>query len=187
LRLAHRLRGIHDGILVGIGTLLKDNPRLTVRMIRGANPFRIIVDTNLKIPLTANVLADHNVNKTIIVTTKTAREEKVAAISKLGARVLKISQDCRGWVNLKEMLFELGRLGLSSIMVEGGGKIITSLFKDRLVDRLVVAVAPKVIGQGIEAVGDLGIENLTSAFEFTDVSYRKIGVDFVFEGRPVIK
>lgn len=185
LRLAHQLRSIHDGILIGIGTLLKDNPRLTVRLVKGTSPLRIIVDTGLKIPLTANVLNDEHIKKTIIVTTKAAEEKKMAAIEKRGAKILKVNQDPQGQVDLREAFFRLGKIGVHSVMVEGGAKVITSLLKNKLVDRLVITIAPKIIGQGIEAVGELGVKELKEAINFDRIRFKKMGADLIFEGEPV--
>lgn len=182
-RFVHRLRGEHDAILVGIGTVLMDDPELTVRFARGRDPLRIIIDSNLRIPLAARVLAEGAASGTLIVTSKSADSARAAEIKSLGAEVVRLprSKDKSG-IDLARMLEELERRGIASVFVEGGKGIITSLLKERAVDRLVAIIAPKIVGQGIEAVGDLAITNLDDAIVFSSVKTRRLGADIVFDG-----
>lgn len=191
-RLVHKLRSEHDAILVGIGTVLIDDPELTVRLVRGRDPLRIIVDTHLRIPLTARVLAEGAASGTLIVTSKSADRARAADIKRLGAEVLRIpgslsrslpsSKDNSG-IDLVRLLEELGRRGIASVFVEGGKGIITSLLSSGAVDRVVAVIAPKIVGQGIEAVGDLGITKLADAIVFSSVRTRRLGPDVIFDGR----
>ena len=103
LKYAHRLRSICNGLLVGIGTVLADNPRLTVRLVRGRNPVRIIVDSKLRIPMKAQVLKCQGRAQTIIATTSGTDAGKIAALEKLGAEVLIVKEDSRGRVDLSHL------------------------------------------------------------------------------------
>ena len=184
LRLAHRLRREHDAILVGIGTVLEDDPQLTVRLVAGRDPLRVIVDSSLRIPLTARVLKSEAARRTLIATTEAADGNRAREIKALGAEVLTAPSDAnQPSVSLQALLRELKQRGIASVLVEGGAGIITSLLGARLVDRMVVVIAPKIIGRGIEAIGALGIESLSQALTFSDFKTRRLGPDIVFDGR----
>ncbi|HSE96757.1 MAG TPA: bifunctional diaminohydroxyphosphoribosylaminopyrimidine deaminase/5-amino-6-(5-phosphoribosylamino)uracil reductase RibD, partial [Blastocatellia bacterium] len=184
LRLAHELRCHHDAILVGIGTVLKDDPRLTVRLVDGRDPLRVIIDSRLRIPLAARVIAEGAAHRTLIATSEMADMELASELEKLGAEVLTLpATDAPLGVNLIDTLRALGRRRISSVLVEGGARIITSLLAAGLVDRVVVAIAPRIIGRGIEAIGDLGITKLGDAITFASVKLRRLGPDIIFDGR----
>jgi riboflavin-specific deaminase-like protein len=184
LRLAHQLRCQHDAIMVGIGTVIKDDPRLTVRLVTGRDPVRVVIDSRLRIPLSAHVIAEGAAHRTLIAATELADRERVGELEKLGAEVL-LFPPCDGasGINLFEVLTALGRRRMASILVEGGSRIITSLLAASLVDRVVVAVAPKIIGRGVEAIGDLGITRLSDAITFSSLKVRRLGPDVIFDGR----
>src|SRR5712692_5425622 len=184
-RFAHKLRREHDAVMVGIGTVLSDDPQLTLRLVKGRDPLRIIVDGGLRTPLTARVLADGAARHTLIVTSESADVRRATEIERLGSEVLRLprsSNDDSG-VNLNRLFEELGRRGIASVLVEGGKGIITSLLAERVADRLVAIIAPKILGQGTEAIGDLGITRLNEAITFSSVKTRKLGPDIVFDGR----
>lgn len=184
LKFAHKLRMEHDAIMVGIGTVLADDPRLTVRLIEGRDPLRVVVDSRLRIPLTAQVLKSAVVSNTIIATTDAADARRVERLRRHGATVLVLPSGKNPvGVDLKKLLRQLGKRRIGSILVEGGSGIITSLLAARLVDRLVVVTAPRILGRGIEAIGDLGITRLSNAIRFTSVKTQRIGPDIVFDGR----
>src|SRR4029077_19795982 len=111
LRLAHDFRAAHDAVLVGIGTVLADDPKLTVRLVPGDSPVRIVVDSQLRIPLDANVLANRDA-RTIVATTPSASEERAAAIRARGAEVLRVRADVDGRVDLRDLLARLRRDGI---------------------------------------------------------------------------
>lgn len=184
LRLAHKLRREHDAILVGIGTVLADDPQLTVRLIKGPDPLRVILDSRLRIPLKSRVLAGVAAERTLIAASVSADTNRASAIQKLGAEVLRIPAAGDGsGINISRLLQELGRRGVASVLVEGGKGVITSLLAAGAVDRLVVVIAPKIIGQGTEAIGDLGITRLSKAITFSSVKIRRLGDDVIFDGR----
>jgi 5-amino-6-(5-phosphoribosylamino)uracil reductase/diaminohydroxyphosphoribosylaminopyrimidine deaminase/5-amino-6-(5-phosphoribosylamino)uracil reductase len=178
--LAHELRATHDAVLVGIGTVLFDNPRLTVRLVDGPDPLRVVADTTLRIPLDRALLTEHP-ERTICVTSEDAPPERVEAIRRLGARVIFGRRD-GAHLDLVDMLAHLHDLGIRSLMVEGGAGITTSLLRAGLVDRLVVCIAPKVLGTGLDAVGDLGIRDLGQALTFSETTIRQLGPDILFDG-----
>jgi riboflavin-specific deaminase-like protein len=179
--LAHELRATHDAVLVGIGTVLYDNPRLTVRLVDGPVPLRVVADTTLRIPLDRALLTEHP-ERTICVTAEDTPPARVEAVRKLGARVIFGRRD-GAHLDLVDMLGRLHDLGIRSLMVEGGAGITTSLMRAGLMDRLVVCIAPKVLGTGLDAVGDLGIRDLGQALTFSETTIRQLGPDILFDGR----
>ena len=148
LRLTHQLRAHHDAILVGIGTVLADDPQLTVRLVPGPNPQPVIVDSRLRLPPTARLLGD---GRPWIATTDAADRRRQAALEAAGARVVRLPADDAGRVSLPALLAYLHRQGIRSLMVEGGAQVITGILADRLADRLVVTIAPLLLG-GLNAV-----------------------------------
>ncbi|MDQ6859504.1 MAG: dihydrofolate reductase family protein, partial [Chloroflexota bacterium] len=182
LRLAHELRAAHDAVLVGIGTVLADDPRLTVRLVAGRSPVRVVVDSQLRLPLDANVLRTADA-RTIVATTALASEERAAAIRMRGAEVLRL-KDHDGRVDLRDLLAHLRGDGIRSLLIEGGRGVITTALRERVVDRLTVCIAPKVIGEGIAAVGDLHIDRLRDAMTFERAGFVACGDDVVFNGEP---
>ena len=180
-RLAHRLRSLHDGIMVGLGTILADDPQLTVRLVKGRSPIRVIPDSRLRISLNAKVFKDQDVAPTIIATTSQADEKKLSSLKGMGIEVLMVSEDERGEVDLEVLFKSLGKRGISSILVEGGARIITSLFHQGLVDKVVLVIAPKIMGKGIEAVGDLSIRGVSDVLKLSFVKTYRRGEDLVIE------
>jgi 3,4-dihydroxy 2-butanone 4-phosphate synthase/GTP cyclohydrolase II len=186
LRLAHELRAAHDAVLVGIGTVLADDPKLTVRLVPGHCPVRVVVDSHLRIPVDANLL-DTSAARTIVATTTVASEERAEAIRARGAEVLRVKADADGHVDLGDLLARLRADGLRSVLIEGGRGIITAALREHLVDRLTVCIAPKVIGEGIAAVGDLHIDRLRDAMTFERAGFIASGADVVFYGEPAVR
>jgi diaminohydroxyphosphoribosylaminopyrimidine deaminase/5-amino-6-(5-phosphoribosylamino)uracil reductase len=183
LRFAHILRAKHEAIMVGAGTACRDDPRLTVRLVPGKDPIRVVVDSTLRTPLTAAVLAHGAAAGTVLAVTERAPTDRCAEATHLGATVLRLPVETEGRVDLKALLSELYASGVRSVLVEGGAALITSLLCNRLVDRLAVCVAPKILGSGIEAVGDLGICELNDSLALVDTSIIPYGVDVVFDSR----
>jgi diaminohydroxyphosphoribosylaminopyrimidine deaminase/5-amino-6-(5-phosphoribosylamino)uracil reductase len=182
-RLAHRLRALNDAVMVGAGTVLSDNPQLTVRLVSGKNPSRVILDSTLKIPLEARVLMNQESAPTMIAATSGADDEKVSALRRMGIEVLITPEDEQGKVDLRHLLEILGKRAISSVLVEGGAETITSLLRLNLVDRLVVIVAPKLMGKGIEAVGELNIADVSQTLKLSYSRTYRRGEDLVIEAR----
>ena len=185
LRFTHELRAQHDAIMVGIETVLRDDPRLTVRLVPGRNPLRVVADSALRTPLTAALLADGAAAGTVLAVTERAPAERCAAARTRGATVLRMPLDAGRRVHLAALLSALHERGVGSLMVEGGAQLITSFLRERLADRLVVCLAPKVLGNGIEAVGELGIRDLANALTLSDTRMTPYGADFIVDGRVV--
>jgi riboflavin-specific deaminase-like protein len=179
LELAHRLRAEHAAVLVGVGTVIADNPRLTVRLVPGASPRRIVLDSTLRLPLSSHVLTD-GAAPTLIVTTPRASADRMRAVQSHGAVVHvaeRLADD--GRIDLRCVIEQLE---LDSLLIEGGGAVITSALQQRIVDRLVICISPKLIGAGIEAVGDLHVERLRDAFSFTSSRFTPLEDDVIFDG-----
>ena len=173
---AHRIRSESDAIIVGIGTVLADNPQLTVRHVRGRNPFRIVLDSQLQIPLKSHLLSDDQVQKTIIATISND-EDRIEQIKKTGAHVWQIESNSSGTVSIVPLLKKIASARMSAVMVEGGAQIYTAFLKEKMVDHIVIAVAPKIIGTGIEAIGNLGIFSVDDSVELINVKTKKLNPD----------
>ncbi len=183
LKLAHQLRAVNDAILVGVSTVIKDNPELTTRLVKGRNPLRIILDSMLRIPLDAKVLQNQDKAKTLVAATPRAAKQKLAALQKMGIEVLITPPDKEGRVDLTNLLKTLGKREITSLLVEGGGEVITSFLRLNLVDNLVAIIAPKLLGKGTDAVGDLNIADLAKAYQLNIEKVYRSGVDIVMEAR----
>ncbi|HOW57311.1 MAG TPA: bifunctional diaminohydroxyphosphoribosylaminopyrimidine deaminase/5-amino-6-(5-phosphoribosylamino)uracil reductase RibD, partial [Smithellaceae bacterium] len=183
LKFSHRLRAEHDAILVGSGTVSKDNPELTVRLVRGRNPLRVILSSDLRIPAEAKILHNLSDAPTLIATLKKSSDKKFQQLISLGAEVISVAADKSGKVDLKSLLKILAGRKISSVLLEGGAGIITSAFRDNIANRLVTIIAPKIIGKGIEAVGDLNIEKLASAKILVIKTIKRSGTDIIIDGR----
>ncbi|MGB5217836.1 MAG: bifunctional diaminohydroxyphosphoribosylaminopyrimidine deaminase/5-amino-6-(5-phosphoribosylamino)uracil reductase RibD [Smithella sp.] len=183
LKFAHQLRAEHDAILVGRGTVEQDNPELTVRLVRGRNPLRVIVDSQLNVSLKAKIFQNTLQAPTLIVTVKNNKDPRFKKFSRYGAEILTVDADRNGQVDLKKLFKILGERKISSVMIEGGAQIITAVLKNNLADRLVTVIAPKIIGKGIEAVGDLNIKNLASAKKLLMREILKSGDDIILDSQ----
>ncbi len=153
LDFTHRLRAMHDAILVGVNTVLTDNPLLTVRRVEGPNPRPVVVDSHLRIPLDSRLVQRRDA-ATIVATTEGACAEKAARLAAHGAEVWFLPKTATGRVDLAALFSRLGAQGISSVMVEGGSSIITSILGSDLADQIVVTVSPCLLG-GVRAVGSL--------------------------------
>jgi diaminohydroxyphosphoribosylaminopyrimidine deaminase/5-amino-6-(5-phosphoribosylamino)uracil reductase len=183
LRFAHRLRSGHDAILVGAGTVFIDDPELTCRLVRGRNPLRIVVDSQLRISPGARIFKQQKEVPTIVVTTRRTADERRRPFEEKGIEVLEIGEDRTGRVDLHMLLAALGKREISSLLVEGGAAVITAFLREKLADRLVVIIAPKITGEGLNAVGDMGIRQMDDSLR---LSFRRIarrGDDLVVDAR----
>jgi riboflavin-specific deaminase-like protein len=181
----HELRSSHDMIMVGIGTVLNDNPRL-LHKDPTKSPMRVIVDSMLRTPLESQLLTKHPEKTTFLVGAQ-APARRIADIEALGAKVIRTRQDRNGRLNLRHGLLELGRLGGRTLMVEGGSQILTSLLGDRLIDRMVVGIAPKIIGRGIPMIGDLNIARMGDAIDLVPKTVEFDGTDIIIDAKVKYK
>ena len=187
LKLAHTLRAEHDAIMAGINNVLLDNPELTLRLAKGRSPTRIILDSRLRIPLDAKVLTSQDKAATLIATTQAAPKEKIATLKKIGIEALVIPADMGGRVDIKKLLKTLGKRGISSVLVEGGGETYTGFLRLGLVDRIVGIIAPKILGKGLDTIHDLYITDINQALPFVFDKVYRSGVDIVVEGKPNVQ
>lgn len=175
----HQLRKDVDAVMVGINTVIRDNPKLDARLVKGNNPLKIIVDSNFKIPENSNVFKDPS--KVIIATTQKASKTKIQSIKQKGANVIIIkSKD--GMVDLRKLMKELAKMNISYIMIEGGSHLNASAIKEKIVDKLLIFTAPKIIGNGLGAISNLGIKKIDKAIKLKSITTRKIGKDMLVEG-----
>jgi GTP cyclohydrolase II len=174
--ISHALRAACDGVLVGVGTAIRDRPQLTVRMVAGASPHRIVLDSTLRLPLDSPVLGPEAA--TTVVTTAQADPDRRVALQERGARI-EVVDDDRGRVDLAAALDRLRQSGLESLLVEGGAAVITAFLAAGLADRVIVAVAPIVLGRGTEAVDGLGITNVTDGIRLVRRTVVTAGDDVV--------
>jgi len=179
----HELRDIYDGILVGIGTVLADDPSLTVRLPDGSgkNPLRIIVDSKARTPLTAKVVCDGEA-KTLIAVTALAPPDRVAALQAAGAEVLIVNEGRQ--VDLQRLLADLGRRNITGVFVEGGATINYSLLQNQLVDKVYSFIAPKMVGgrTAPTPVGGDGVAELSEAFSLQAIETELLAGDILVSG-----
>lgn len=184
-KFSHELRGMCDAIMVGINTVLKDDPSLNVRAGRYPHsPARIIVDSKLRISQSAKVLSKDLENIVIIATTDSYDREKFEILSKMENVRIVIVKDKNGRVDLRDLLEKLKEFNISSILLEGGGSLNASMLKENLVDKFYFFIAPKIIGaDGISAIGRMGIEKIDEVLNLKDVEVSKISTDILIKGR----
>lgn len=172
-QLTHQLRAAHDAILVGIGTVLADDPQLTVRHVPGKDPQPVVLDSRLRFPLGAKLL---QARSPWIATTSQADRNKAGALTTAGAILLTMPPDATGRVHLPSLLARLSELGIKNLMVEGGAGVITSLLREQLVDFVVLTIAPVFVG-GLPAIEDfLGYNTARSeSSSSSNNSFPKLG------------
>jgi GTP cyclohydrolase II len=178
-RVSHALRAACDAVLVGVGTVVQDDPRLTVRMVPGASPLRVVLDSTLRIPLTARVLDDDAATLVLCADGASPATRDALLARQVGVRTVPAGP---GGVDLGASLRALRSLGVRSVLVEGGADVITSILTAGLVDRVVVATAPSIMGAGTDAVGDLGTARVVDAVRLTNRSVHATGDDLLVAG-----
>jgi diaminohydroxyphosphoribosylaminopyrimidine deaminase/5-amino-6-(5-phosphoribosylamino)uracil reductase len=181
----HEMRNGADAILVGIGTVLADDPRLTTRIPGGGgkDPNRVVMDPLLRIPHRAKVLTQGGEGKTIIVTTGQASGERADRLRKLGAEVMVMKKQGQ-FIDMKELMAILGKRGVASVMIEGGSEVAASALSAGVVDKVVYFIAPTIIGgkEAPGAVGGEGVSSLGDAISLRDLTYSPVGKSIMVEG-----
>jgi GTP cyclohydrolase II len=179
LALTHAVRAAHDAILVGIETLLADDPQLSVRHWPGRSPAPVVLDSRLRTPLAARVLAGAGPDRVVrIACTAGADEARAAPLEERGARVVRLPAWSNGWVDLEALMGALGAAGVRRLMVEGGARVLTSFLRAGLGDYAVVTVAPRFLG-GLAAVGAL---DAARPPRFAQVTSHRLADDVVLAG-----
>jgi diaminohydroxyphosphoribosylaminopyrimidine deaminase/5-amino-6-(5-phosphoribosylamino)uracil reductase len=179
---AHRIRQHYDGVMVGVNTVLRDNPRLNAWFSK-MQPTKIIVDSQLSVPQNANIFS---ANSKVIIITLPARPGQETENRKILSAQVKILEvkESSGQINLKDALKKLAQLEITNILVEGGGTLIGSLFDEGLVDKVIFFISPKIIG-GKDAIGSVmgsGIARVGNAIRIGRIKLRRFGEDFLIEG-----
>jgi diaminohydroxyphosphoribosylaminopyrimidine deaminase / 5-amino-6-(5-phosphoribosylamino)uracil reductase len=176
----HKLRAQHDAIMVGTGTVLADDPQLTCRLpgLGHHSPVRVVLDRNLRIPPTAQVIAEGRKTPTWVLTLPSADDARRDAFLARGAVLIEVDPDVAGRIDLVAALRALGARGLTRLLVEGGARLAAALLEARLVNRLVWMHAPLVIGaDGIPAIAAYGLRALADAPRFERVASETVGAD----------
>jgi len=176
---AHKLRARNDAVLVGIGTVLRDNPALTTRLVKGKNPARVIIDRKLKTPLDSKVVKSASSIKTFVITTSKSPKKKATKLRALGVQLIVVPSGKSGEIDLKKVIRILYQKGLKNVLVEGGSGIITSFLKSGLADKVIAIIAPKILGEGTHPVGGLGIGNIKRALKLKIKKVKRLGGDIV--------
>ncbi len=182
-RVVHRMRAESDAIMVGVDTILADNPRLTVRHVKGRNPRRIIVDSQLRTPESAAVLQGVLAPGTIIATTESDPEVHDRYL-KSGV-ILLVCRSENGKVDLHDLWSKLGKLGIRSLLLEGGSRLAGEALRQGLIDRCVFFYAPQVVGSdGLSPFTFTGITDMARSIKFRDLGIRRVGTDIMVTTRP---
>ncbi|MNB69829.1 Riboflavin biosynthesis protein RibD [compost metagenome] len=183
--IVHTLRHRHQGIMVGVGTVLADNPSLTTRTeVPGINPVRIVIDSKLRTPLDAAVVADGQAS-TIVIAAESADPAKEAALTAAGVKVLRCGVGPR--VDLTAAMKALGELEIGSVLLEGGGELNGAMLEQGLVDRVTLFFAPKIVGGRAEAPSAFswdGVELMKEAVTLEQVEVEVLGDNVCITGRP---
>jgi diaminohydroxyphosphoribosylaminopyrimidine deaminase/5-amino-6-(5-phosphoribosylamino)uracil reductase len=178
LKLSHKLRAISDGIIIGSRTLASDDSKLTTRLVKGSNPIRIILSNSGRISGDRNVFKDGEA-PTYVATSRGSHLKGMSGVERILVR------KHRKGLNLKDLLVKLGRMGIVTLLVEGGSGVLTSFLRQKLVDRIIVCVAPILIGDGIPAFGGLGVEMVDESVGLEDVEWKRSGPDMIVSARPL--
>lgn len=178
----HRLRAEADAILVGSGTVLADDPLLTCRLagLEDRSPVRIVMDSRLAVPLTSALVRTAGEVPTWLYTLKDAPDERAAVLRDCGVEVVELAADRAGLPRLDALLADLGRRGITRLLVEGGARLSATFLREKLVDRIEWFRAPSVLGgDGLPAAEAFGVDELDDLARFRRVDVRPVGVDLL--------
>lgn len=179
--LTHQIRACCDAVLIGIGTVLADDPQLSVRRVDGKNPQPIILDTHLRTPLNAKCVQRNDVDSWII-NGKTDSVQKIRVLEEAGARPLACATGTNGKIDLLALMDLLAAMNINSLMVEGGARVITSFVNSKLVDLFIITIAPKLVG-GLQVLNSRGLE-AAQYLDCEQVHYQRLGNDIIVWARP---
>lgn len=184
---SHYDRGCTGAIIVGIGTVLVDDPELTARGDVGRQPVRVVVDTELKLPLESKLVATASQGPVFVYAADDSSEERQRALEDAGVYLILLPRQGKSHLRWMEICTDLGERGVNSAMIEGGGSLIASAFQERAIDRVKIYVAPKVFGgeNAKSPVEGPGVPDVSRAVTFARLSTRALGPDVVIEGTVV--
>ncbi len=177
----HLMRSRVDAVLIGIETLLKDDPQLTVRHVDGRQPRRVILDSLARTPINARLLT--NEAPTTIFVSNKASSERIEELRRVGANVM-VMPDDNGRIRLESVKYELGKSGITTLLVEGGRQVATSFLREGAVDNITFFISPRLLGKGISSVGDLKINDLSEALVLEDWNVEVLGEDILITATP---
>ncbi|HRP93398.1 MAG: bifunctional diaminohydroxyphosphoribosylaminopyrimidine deaminase/5-amino-6-(5-phosphoribosylamino)uracil reductase RibD [Ignavibacteriaceae bacterium] len=179
----HWLRARYDAVLIGSDTARIDNPKLTVRMVEGRNPYRVVLDSKLNLKSDLYLFKNNSDKKTILITVEANKSKlnKINKFDKLGVNVLFVNSDRQGRIQLKSVLKELSKLQITSLLVEGGSKIYSSFIKQNLFDDIYLFVSPKILGSGLNTFSEFKSKKLGDAAKLNVKQTQKIGDDILIE------
>jgi diaminohydroxyphosphoribosylaminopyrimidine deaminase/5-amino-6-(5-phosphoribosylamino)uracil reductase len=181
-RLVHLLRNEHDAVMVGSDTVIHDDPSLTVRHGKSRrNPLRIIVDGTLRISMNSVVVATASKIPTIIITTSKAPTKKIDALTDAGVDVITATER-RSHIALGWLMEELGRRGVMSVLLESGGRLAAAMLDECLIDRVMIFIAPKIIGGPKCVLPSHGVAQMAEALPLTDPVITRVGPDILVDG-----
>lgn len=182
-REVHRLRGKVDAIMVGVGTVVKDDPLLTCRVPGGKDPLRVVVDSNLRVPLHAALFTVPSAARTMVATC-CQDQARIQALSTRGAEILNCKEE-GGRVDLADLFTNLGALGVQSILLEGGSHLAGAALRAGFVDRCMIFLAPKLVGgAGMGLFSGEGVALMGDAIRLHGMTVKRVGVDLLVEGKP---
>ena len=180
--IVHLLRNSYDAVLVGAGTVITDNPQLTCRIAEGRDPWRIILDARLRIPLDAEFLRQRGREKNIIVTSDNAPAGKVTALKNLGATVWRLPAR-EGAVPWLPLLKKVAKTGIASVLIEGGATTAAGALKEKVVDKMLLFYAPKLLGgDGRYMIDSLGVEHISQSVMLRNLKIERSGADLLVSG-----
>ncbi len=179
--LTHCLRSAHATILVGIGTVLTDNPRLNVRLVPGPDPRPVVLDTHFRTPPDSRLL-QRSGSGALIVGAWSAANARPARLEACGAAVARCALGPEGRLDLAGLMALLAEKAVNSVMVEGGARVITSFIRARLVDQFVITIAPRLVG-GLPVINPGGMPSATG-LRLTQTSCQALGEDLVLWAQP---
>ena len=179
---AHLLRSEHDAVLVGVGTVLADDPELTVRLVEGKSPLRVVLDTQLRTPPGSKVVGD---GKCLLLAGMDASPERASALERRGARILRLPSDEKtGHPSVEQVLSALASEGISMLLVEGGSSVISAFIKATMVDEYSLFVAPVLLGRGLQLAGDLSLDHMGEAIALSPARIKQVEGDLWLEVNP---
>ena len=183
-QMVHHLRSKQDAVLVGSGTVLTDDPRLTVRVVRGRNPIRIVLDGRFGCDLRARVFGDARRTRTIIIAASRFVASDIKKKNELisrGVEIVEMSGKTNGKISLRRAMTKIASLGIASILVEGGASVFSSFLTEHLADKIMLFVSPKILGKGIDVFGNLAPRGIERAIQLENVSICDMDGDILIE------
>lgn len=183
-KIVHELRAKYDAILVGANTVRKDDPELTVRLVEGRNPIRVVLDGNLSVLKNSKIFLTANEVATFLFTSQIGYQKnlkKALSLKKMGVKIFVIKSKST-IISLKRVLKILAENSIASILVEGGSEVSAQFIKNRLADKIIYTIAPKILGKGTPAISDKIKFPITNPFELQDVAFQQCGTDMMIEG-----